>query len=1371
VKTISRHSLPTTVAGLLAFLLVLAPAVHGDAGVSNILVVDTRGSGELTVTGRVLDRGSNLGLAGASIALAGRSTTTDAAGNFSLANVHLASGTSLSGSKAGYLSQTQTVSAPTGAKSVSVGDMALASNTTKPVVDSVSSPENGLLLTGFGIVFNANAHVNWNGNTPGSVAFKVNGRQVASPGGSGPDYSVPIDVDTQFTPSLLVGKNNVTVVATTSGGVSSDPFVLKADVIPVPESLRVFMSNAPTGSSGVSNAVLESSSSNNALGAGTESKYNNGSNVGLKFIFPDPKLEKTLNLPVLGPVGMKLQTGGEFKYTLKNGEYEFEIGAGGAEVQRASGLVFGNTEIGIDMGCSGKGAATRSEGITLTGFSLYAGLSYEQPFEIARWYILDLLGPPGTLLARLPGLTSFLQPLTLAIWATPGISGRAYFDLSPEVKFSRLELGGKIPVQAGYNPDLNIATLKVYVGGEPSVAFQVPGDLVKSVGFILYAGLEAKAWSLVIGPLRYVFLDYSYPASPPAGAARRLQGAGYLVEAAGNTNATWKPEDRSYRNAGTERFLAGSSAPARRLSTAQNNPALDLFCRMGNAPSPGAVYTPPAPGPARRIASDPSLPPQVSLPLLSNVYPDGKPALASRGSNLMLLYVRDTGVQNAVQFTEIAFTAFDGSSWSTPAAVAANPRGQFEPKVTFDGNGNAVAVWVQTKDPSFTGTDIVAMAEQMEIMTSTWSNATQTWSAATALTSNSFLDHQPQLAGPLTNGDVLLSWVQNPGNQMMGSGASGAPENDRVMTMRWNCATATWGSASTLLDNLSTDLSHSFAAAGNKAVYVWSQDQDGDLNDFSDTELYYRIWNETAGTWGTATRYTNDAVSDRNARVVVGSPGFVYVVWQHGNDLVMGRNLTGVPSSVRADSTGMGFADFSVALGPGANVIVLWEEMASAGPDAHYRVFDPMSNTWGLDTLLSNDSDLEHSFATVWDAMGNLVLAYNNVEMVKQTVSVPLDGGGTIDVPGVPLPGQAELSVARRALVKDLSLAANSLTAAGTTFLAGDTIALTAKVSNCGNLAVQDVQVGFYDGDPQAGGTLIQTVTLPGWLKAADALDATTTWTLPSPSTEHTVYAVVDPAAQVMESDKTNNTQSLALNGADLELQYLSGSVSADGAVHVVVQVTNIGAPASQVTTLKLWPKENPGTVPLAAMPVSLLDPGDFVQIALDLPPGSQSEGDFSYRITVDEDSLSGDIDITNNEVLFAINLFVSTASDGIPDSWKRQYGFSTSDSAVTNADSDGDGFTNYQEYLCGTNPRDSSSKLKIGDMNVTMQPDGKSAQFTISWVPVSDRFYTVERSFDLKTWTSVGTKIPAASPLNSYTDNVTFPDGGKKCFYRVRLE
>jgi len=1009
------------------------------------------------------------------------------------------------------------------------------------------------------------------------------------------------------------------------------------------------------------------------------------------------------------------------------------------------------------------GTATLADGIKIGTVSLNAGV--EAKLELNRFGIPDLAGPGLTTALDKLGAGKMLNFVSIIVYATPSISGKITFVATTTYDFKEATLTGGIGLEAAYEPEFNDdVKFRIYVGGKPTVEFGYPAPIFRKVNFKAYTGVEATLW--VVGVKReYVFVDWSYP-DP----ARRLPatgftgtGDGYVIEASGNTNTTWQPIDRPWLAAGPEQFLADATGgAARRLSA--DSTALDLFNRMGQAPSPGAAFVPGS-GPSRRIASDPTLPAQAALPLIANLFPQSSPSLAASGSSLMLAYVSDTGVANPIQFTNVACTFYNGTAWSTPAAIAAAANAQFAPKVAFDGAGNAIAVWEQIKDPAFAGTEIEAIGAQLEIMWSHWTAATQTWSPAVALTDNSFLDRAPQLAGPMANGDLILTWIQNEANLLTGS----AVATSRVMTARWN--KTSWGAPSVLVDNLVGDLSHALAASGNKAVYLWSKDMDGNLDDSTDSDLFYRIWDEGTGAWGTETRYTNDAIADKFAKVKLDSSGNIYPVWQKGTALVLDKNFAGVPVSVRPDSTSAGFADVALSVGPGGNVVVIWQEMSEFGSDAHYRVFDPASNTWGLDTLLSSDSDLERSFSPVWDSVGNLVLAYNNVAISETSKMVAIEGGGSITVDGVPTPGQVDLLVARRALVKDLSLAADSLTANGTTFQTGDNITLIAKVTNSGNVAVQNVQVGFYDGDPQNGGTLIQTVTLPGWLKAADAQDATTTWTIPSPVAAHTVYAVVDPAGQVTESLETNNTQSLGLNGVDLELTYLSGSVARDGSVHVIVQVKNIGAPASPVTTLKLWPQDNPGATPLATKDVSLLNPGESVQVAVDLPAGSQPEGDASYLLTLDEDKLSGDVSTFNNQTRFSLHLFISTANDGIPDSWKRLYGFGVSDPTVAGTDSDGDGFTNYQEFLCGTNPKDSSSKLKIGDLNVLMQADGKSAQFTVSWVPATNRYYTVERSFDLKTWTAIASQIQAVTPLNTYTDNVTFPPGGKKCFYRVRLE
>jgi hypothetical protein len=55
--------------------------------------------------------------------------------------------------------------------------------------------------------------------------------------------------------------------------------------------------------------------------------------------------------------------------------------------------------------------------------------------------------------------------------------------------------------------------------------------------------------------------------------------------------------------------------------------------------------------------------------------------------------------------------------------------------------------------------------------------------------------------------------------------------------------------------------------------------------------------------------------------------------------------------------------------------------------------------------------------------------------------------------------------------------------------------------------------------------------------------------------------------------------------------------------------------------------------------------------------------------------------------ISLSVNIPLSTLGDGIPDSWKIQYGFSITDPGVAGADPDNDGLTNLQEYQLGTNP------------------------------------------------------------------------------------
>jgi hypothetical protein len=135
-----------------------------------------------------------------------------------------------------------------------------------------------------------------------------------------------------------------------------------------------------------------------------------------------------------------------------------------------------------------------------------------------------------------------------------------------------------------------------------------------------------------------------------------------------------------------------------------------------------------------------------------------------------------------------------------------------------------------------------------------------------------------------------------------------------------------------------------------------------------------------------------------------------------------------------------------------------------------------------------------------------------------------------------------------------------------------------------------------------------------------------------------------------------------------------------------------------------------------------------------------------AYAVHFDHASASpnGLASFPNQKLTGLITLSKRTSSswgDAIPDSWRLRY-FLTLNNwlSATNADADGDGVNNLQEYLAGTDPTDPTSFFKnIGtDQGAAQQ----TQDCVISWPSAIGKQYVIQRSPSLSTpiWTSVGT-------------------------------
>ena len=116
---------------------------------------------------------------------------------------------------------------------------------------------------------------------------------------------------------------------------------------------------------------------------------------------------------------------------------------------------------------------------------------------------------------------------------------------------------------------------------------------------------------------------------------------------------------------------------------------------------------------------------------------------------------------------------------------------------------------------------------------------------------------------------------------------------------------------------------------------------------------------------------------------------------------------------------------------------------------------------------------------------------------------------------------------------------------------------------------------------------------------------------------------------------------------------------------------------------------------------------------------------------------------------------------------WLQQYGLAT-DGSDDFIDSDGDGMNNWQEWVCGTDPTNALSVLRL----LSAVPNGDNV--TVSWQGVPGVSYFLVRSSDAGSPFTLGptntdlvaTNIVGTAGTNSYTD--TNASGIRPFFYRV---
>ncbi len=1334
---------------------------------SKVTAVDTRDL-LVTVSGRVRSAQTELPLANAQVTLGGRSVLTGPDGLFSIPDVTLSDGNTLSIHSPGFSTVSQIAPVPVGSVQMNLQDtqlkLAIVSN--RPVVTDLVAAYDGIFISGVSFRNQYGALVDWNGFTPDRVEYYINNtnsppfRTVAWSSGMAP---MDFEMSQSFSGSYTPGANRILAVAIGQLGQRSSPYTRAIVMIPPPQGLKLIpLEWDPLFDGG----------------------WYDPSVLRFRVEIPPQGLFAGMGMPMplLNTLGLNLS--GEYKLTYSLATGSWEIGPeapapAGTRRLRPASFDWALWSSPISGAAIASGVASPQRGFELD--QTYVILSLAGQKHIFSIHFTDWI--PGG--AAVNDALDAFKDVGLDLNNVQRIDINGLFKLNADLmwscrsgSFTEAVVTPSGGVQAVYGPDFWLASLEADVTGWLNFPVRVTSPQAWKVTGEVSFGLSIYVWQLVDDSWRWVLLsgdiassgnwDLAQTIRVPVVGADGTPGMLEGVLLAAKKQNYPRPMERDYLNAGLAEFVAWDAA-AERPASATLASVLEDFRQISRAPVKGSVgWKSPVrvecdgPWPEPQFDGPLGETNQVDLTLLQNVFPRSSPAMAAHGQELMLLFVTDSGAANSSQFTDIGWTHWDGTNWSVPVAIRTNVQGEFSPQVKYDGNGDAIAVWQRIADPDFTNVSLTAEASLMEIVWSRWSATNGTWSDPVALTENDHLDNLPMLCGPMANGNVLLVWTENQANLLLGTNGPGA---DTVWWCEWNAAARSWSAPQILADGLTYRLSQSLAGAGQTAVYAWSQDLDGLIANDTDQEVFYAIC--TNGSWGAPVQFTPTGVANKNVRAAISATGDIYLLWESDLNLVMNCNFSGTNRLVRSAARTVGFADYALTLGPAANLVLLWQGMSTNGSDTYFAVYDPVADTWGKDDRLCQDPALERSVFPVWDDVGNLTLAYSKVQLIHTNKTIELEGGGQITLTNVPEWGRVDLVVTKRALVKDLAIEPGDFVVTGVNYLPGDPLDLMAVVHNRGNVAMSNVVVSFYNGNPDAGGLLLTNVIIPGWFEGGATNTATAMWQVPEPASPHVLYAVVNHEGRASEFNEANNAQSVSIGGTDLMTTLVSYQAETNGAVRVLSQVRNLGAPKATNSVLAIR-REGQTNTPLATVAVPALEPGQLAQVALDLPVGTQPEGSAIYRLFGDDTHRNNDANPANNTVAFVVNLSLDADGDGMPDWYENLYPFlNPNNAADAQQDYDGDGLSNLAEYLAGTASDNPQSYLHLTSILV-----GGASGVQITWGSATNKFYTVQRTPVLgrgNVFTNLAEHLPATPPENVYRDQTA--TNASAFFYRVLVE
>ncbi len=608
--------------------------------------------------------------------------------------------------------------------------------------------------------------------------------------------------------------------------------------------------------------------------------------------------------------------------------------------------------------------------------------------------------------------------------------------------------------------------------------------------------------------------------------------------------------------------------------------------------------------------------------IASNIFPYSVPDTAQINDAALAVWVADNTSRNLINRTEVRYTTYESGTWSSSLPIADDGTADMNPRAISIPGGNAACIWQDADMALPDSDDFDTFNSHIEISASSFDAASGTWSAPSRLTDNATLDHSPNLSAAGSD-DMMAVWVNNEFNDYFGS----VSMPNTLMWSHYNGTT--WSAAASIASGVGTILGTAMEYDGSNATFVYCVDMDDNLDTSTDTELWRVTY--SGGVWGTPQRLTNDAIADANPRLAYDGNGILRLAWLKGNDIRFATG-TDVAGSVVVATPGesLNSKDFNLVMGDSGNIALVWNDVSETYSDIWMACYDGAMSVWSRPRQLTHDADSERFISGVLNPDGNLLCVFDKNHTIFEDQQETVNGR-TVLVQGVPKAGQSDLSYLIYTMDTDLSVTVEDVNITPLKALPGIAATITAKIKNLGEAPASDIDVAFYQCDPEGVCTAInsiQTITEP--LAGGAETEVSVPWTVPALENVSMIRVDVDPNLNQDDRDRTNNRVEIPATKPDFVVQDIS--VQSVGSCRFInIRVGNEGSVTGSNVTVSIHRGSANGEL-LNMVSVPEIQPGAYKEISYIWDnPSLPGESRIEIFGVVDETGAIDEFDEGNN--------------------------------------------------------------------------------------------------------------------------------------------